>query len=55
MSKIISFFIQPLADAVYYKNHEVIKLLEKNGAKPPVCFSYILLLASQHFLQRGQI
>ncbi|GMI77704.1 BLUE LIGHT-DEPENDENT H+-ATPASE PHOSPHORYLATION [Hibiscus trionum] len=24
----------PLADAIYYKNHEVIKLLEKNGAKP---------------------
>ncbi|KAJ4729067.1 putative Protein kinase [Melia azedarach] len=25
----------PLADAVYYKNHNVIKLLEKHGAKPP--------------------
>ncbi|GAV77164.1 Pkinase domain-containing protein/Ank_2 domain-containing protein [Cephalotus follicularis] len=26
----------PLADAVYYKNCDVIKLLEKHGAKPPV-------------------
>ncbi|KAM3699060.1 hypothetical protein ACJW31_06G232900 [Castanea mollissima] len=26
----------PLADAVYYKNHGVIKLLEKHGAKPPM-------------------
>lgn len=24
----------PLGDAIYYKNHEVIKLLEKHGAKP---------------------
>ncbi|EEF40144.1 integrin-linked protein kinase 1 [Ricinus communis] len=24
----------PLADAIYYKNHDVIKLLEKRGAKP---------------------
>ncbi|XP_044497127.1 integrin-linked protein kinase 1 isoform X2 [Mangifera indica] len=24
----------PLADAIYYKNHDVIKLLEKHGAKP---------------------
>lgn len=24
----------PLGDALYYKNHEVIKLLEKHGAKP---------------------
>lgn len=27
---------QPLADAVYYKNDDVIKLLEQHGAKPPV-------------------
>lgn len=27
---------QPLADAIYYKNHESIKLLEKHGAKPLV-------------------
>ncbi|KAA3466984.1 serine/threonine-protein kinase STY8-like isoform X3 [Gossypium australe] len=27
---------QPLADAVYYKNQYVIKLLEKHGAKPPI-------------------
>ncbi|XP_057949727.1 integrin-linked protein kinase 1 isoform X2 [Malania oleifera] len=26
----------PLADAIYYKNHDVIKLLEKHGAKPLV-------------------
>ncbi|KAI4308065.1 hypothetical protein L6164_031180 [Bauhinia variegata] len=26
----------PLADAMYYKNHEVVKLLEKHGAKPPM-------------------
>ncbi|KAH9770866.1 Integrin-linked protein kinase family [Citrus sinensis] len=26
---------QPLADAVYYKHHDVIKLLEEHGAKPP--------------------
>ncbi|KAM7500597.1 hypothetical protein LguiA_025011 [Lonicera macranthoides] len=26
----------PLADAIHYKNHDVIKLLEKNGAKPLV-------------------
>ncbi|KAK9150734.1 hypothetical protein Syun_009043 [Stephania yunnanensis] len=26
----------PLADAIFYKNHDVIKLLEKNGAKPLV-------------------
>ncbi|KAG6778921.1 hypothetical protein POTOM_015284 [Populus tomentosa] len=25
---------QPLADAIFYKNHDVIKLLEKRGAKP---------------------
>ncbi|KAF2314626.1 hypothetical protein GH714_028023 [Hevea brasiliensis] len=25
---------EPLADAIYYKNHDVIKLLEKRGAKP---------------------
>nr|XP_048328298.1 integrin-linked protein kinase 1 isoform X5 [Ziziphus jujuba var. spinosa] len=31
-----TFFQQPLADAVYYKNHDVIKLLEKHGAKPPM-------------------
>lgn len=33
------FFLltQPLADAVYYKNHDVIKLLEKHGANPLVC------------------
>jgi hypothetical protein len=24
----------PIADAIYYKNHDVIKLLEKHGAKP---------------------
>lgn len=30
----------PLADAIYYKNHDVIKLLEKHGAKP--------LMASMH-------
>lgn len=29
-------FKQPLADAVYYKNQDVIKLLEKHGAKSPV-------------------
>ncbi|KAF2290637.1 hypothetical protein GH714_014814 [Hevea brasiliensis] len=28
---------EPLADAIYYKNHDVIKLLEEHGAKPPVC------------------
>ncbi|KAJ4823904.1 hypothetical protein Tsubulata_026760 [Turnera subulata] len=27
---------QPLADAIHYKNHGVIKVLEKRGAKPPV-------------------
>ncbi|XP_038987080.1 integrin-linked protein kinase 1-like isoform X2 [Phoenix dactylifera] len=27
---------QPLADAIHYKNHEVIKLLEKHGAKLPI-------------------
>ncbi|KAK6919668.1 Serine-threonine/tyrosine-protein kinase, catalytic domain, partial [Dillenia turbinata] len=26
----------PLADAIYYKNNDVIKLLENHGAKPPV-------------------
>ncbi|KAK7276787.1 hypothetical protein RIF29_17933 [Crotalaria pallida] len=26
----------PLADAMYYKNHHVVKLLEKHGAKPPM-------------------
>ncbi|XP_055825676.1 integrin-linked protein kinase 1-like isoform X3 [Solanum dulcamara] len=26
----------PLADAIHYKNHAVIKLLEKHGAKPPM-------------------
>ncbi|KAK9706871.1 hypothetical protein RND81_07G157500 [Saponaria officinalis] len=26
----------PLADAIYYKNHEVVKLLEDNGAKLPM-------------------
>ncbi|GLT52544.1 hypothetical protein SLA2020_258790 [Shorea laevis] len=26
----------PLADAIYYKNQDVIKLLEKHGAKPPM-------------------
>lgn len=26
----------PLADAIYYKNHEVVKLLEDHGAKPPM-------------------
>ncbi|KAJ4845000.1 hypothetical protein Tsubulata_029240 [Turnera subulata] len=26
----------PLADAVYYKHHEVIKLLEEYGAQPPI-------------------
>lgn len=30
------FVQQPLADAVFYKNHDVIKLLEKHGAKPPL-------------------
>ncbi|CAL5190584.1 unnamed protein product [Lathyrus oleraceus] len=25
----------PLADALYYKNHDVVKLLEHHGAKPP--------------------
>ncbi|KAI8551210.1 hypothetical protein RHMOL_Rhmol06G0167600 [Rhododendron molle] len=29
-------FTQPFADAIFYKNHEVIKLLEEHGAKPPV-------------------
>lgn len=27
---------QPLADAIFYKKHDVIKLLEKHGAKPLV-------------------
>ncbi|KAF3642054.1 putative cyclic phosphodiesterase-like [Capsicum annuum] len=27
---------KPLADAIHYKNHSVIKLLEKHGAKPPM-------------------
>lgn len=31
---------QPLADAIYYKNHDVIKLLEKRGAKPVVRFEF---------------
>ncbi|XP_041991977.1 integrin-linked protein kinase 1-like isoform X2 [Salvia splendens] len=26
----------PLADAIYYKNNDIIKLLEANGAKPPM-------------------
>ncbi|XP_021764211.1 serine/threonine-protein kinase STY8-like [Chenopodium quinoa] len=26
----------PLADAIYYKNHEVVKALEDHGAKPPM-------------------
>nr|GMD87784.1 serine/threonine-protein kinase HT1-like [Ipomoea batatas] len=26
----------PLADAIHYKNHDMIKLLEKHGARPPV-------------------
>ncbi|XP_057537158.1 integrin-linked protein kinase 1-like [Amaranthus tricolor] len=26
----------PLADAIFYKNHEVVKLLENHGAKPPM-------------------
>ncbi|KAK7372855.1 hypothetical protein VNO80_06243 [Phaseolus coccineus] len=26
----------PLADAMYYKNHDIVKLLEKHGAKPPI-------------------
>jgi len=28
---------QPLADAIFYKNNDVIKLLENHGAKPLVC------------------
>ena len=28
---------QPLADAIHYKNHDVIKLLEKHGAQHLVC------------------
>lgn len=28
--------LQPLADAVYYKNQDIIKLLEKHGAVPTV-------------------
>lgn len=32
---------QPIADAIYYKNHDVIKLLEKRGAKPVVRFEFV--------------
>lgn len=31
---------QPLADAIYYKNQDVIKLLEKHGAKHVVRFQF---------------
>ena len=38
-------FKQPLADAVYYKNQDVIKLLEKYGSKygskPPVFINLV--------------
>ena len=39
MGLIISFasLKQPLADAIFYKKNDVIKLLEKHGAKPLVC------------------
>lgn len=29
----LTFDLQPLADAIHYQNHDVIKLLEKHGAK----------------------
>lgn len=35
-SESLSLVVQPLADAIYYKNENVIKLLEKHGAKRPV-------------------
>ncbi|XVE51519.1 hypothetical protein DITRI_Ditri02bG0048600 [Diplodiscus trichospermus] len=37
----------PLADAIYYKNHDVIKLLEKNGAKP--------LMAPMHVKHKREV
>lgn len=35
--KNLGYFVQPLADAIHYKNNEVIKLLEKHGARMKVC------------------
>lgn len=32
---------QPLADAIYYKHNDVIKLLEKRGAKPLVLSEFV--------------
>nr|GEX67930.1 hypothetical protein [Tanacetum cinerariifolium] len=36
---------QPLADALHYKNHDMVMLLEKHGAKPLISF---LLLVSRY-------
>lgn len=38
------FSEQPLGDAIHYKNHHVIKLLEEHGAKPPVSFIFRSIL-----------
>lgn len=40
---------QPLGDAIYYKNHEVIKLLEKHGAKPLVWISFLVYANDSKF------
>jgi len=48
-----AFPLQPIADAIYYKNQDVIKLLEEYGAKPPVCTSiplFPLLIIVAFFL-----
>lgn len=37
------FVQQPLADAMYYKNDDVIKLLEEHGAKPPVFSGFYVI------------
>ena len=42
-------FKQPLGDAIYYKNHEVIKLLEKHGAKPLVWISFLVYANDSKF------
>lgn len=36
LSDLIHFRKQPLADAIFYKNIDVIKILEIHGAKHPV-------------------
>lgn len=53
ISELIINFIslkQPLADAIFYKKNDVIKLLEKHGAKPLVCVNLDCKLSSCSFI-----